>query len=116
MPFFLLLGSILCHCLCYVAAHVLLLAGLREVFKVAFKQYHTEAGSAAQPTLYFVPNSPLLDATSELTSCAEGATLSSAGSWSYTVAYVNSAAQAGSKLGNAGLIQVPQQLWADNVS
>jgi hypothetical protein len=88
------------------------------VFKVAFKQYHTTAGSAAQPVLYFIPASPLLDGD-DLSSCFEGGSLpqlTAAGAWSYTVAYGNGAAQAGNKVGNAGRIQVPQEPWADNVS
>jgi hypothetical protein len=88
-----------------------------EVFKVAFKQYHTTAGSVAQPTLYFIPNSPLLDGD-DLSNCFEGVApqLTAAGGWSYTVAYGSAAAQAGSKVGAAGVIRVPQDPWADSVS
>uniref|UniRef100_A0A383VQ16 Uncharacterized protein n=1 Tax=Tetradesmus obliquus TaxID=3088 RepID=A0A383VQ16_TETOB len=91
-------------------------SGLGEVFKVAFKQYHRTAGSAAQPVLYFVPASPLMG-SDELSSCFEGAApqLAAAGDWSYTVAYGSGAAQQGSKVGKAGRIQVPQEPWADNV-
>jgi hypothetical protein len=90
---------------------------LSEVFKVAFKQYHTTAGSAAQPVLYFIPGSPLLD-SDDLSNCFEGAVpqLTAAGGWSYTVAYGSGAAQQGSKVGKAGRIQVPQEPWADSVS
>jgi hypothetical protein len=92
-------------------------SGVSEVFKVAFKQYHTTAGSAAQPTLYYIPNSPLLNGD-DLSNCFEGVVpqLTSAAAWSYTVAYGSAAAQPGSKTGAAGVIKVPQDPWADNVS
>lgn len=85
------------------------------MFKVAFKQYHTLAGPAAQPTLYFKPYGPLFDAAS-VDACVEGARLVTPGTWSYNVAVGNATAQTGSKVGRAGRIVVPQLPWADNVS
>lgn len=90
-------------------------AGVSEVFKVAFKQYHTLAGPAAQPTLYFKPYGPLFDASS-MDACVEGARLVTPGTWSYSVALGNATAQTGSKIGKAGRIAVPQLPWTDSVS